>query len=118
MSNNDTNKSDSIKRKCLVVTSNPFFIIGLLFLFLVEVRLIYKLWIRPQYSVDLLSALVLQFAYLLPFLVISIIWYTIDKHLNKEEISPSFAEALNNRLFGLVIVVYIAFSFFLNYVGR
>jgi len=54
----------------------------------------------------------------MPFLFISVFLYRIDKHLNKEEISPSFAESLNTGLLMLLCVVYMAFSFFLNYVGR
>ena len=118
MPTDDSNKYDSFKRKCVFVASNPFFILGLLLLLLVEVRLIYKLWIRPKYPVDLSSSLVLQIAFLLPFLVISVLLYRIDTHLHKEEISPSFAEALNVWLLSLLMVVYLAFSLFLSFATR
>jgi hypothetical protein len=38
--------------------------------------------------------------------------------MNKEEISPSFAETLNIGLLSLLTVVYLAFTLLLNYVGR
>ena len=118
MAENDTSKSDSVKSKCIFVASNPFFILGLLLLFIAEVSLIYKLWIKPKYPVDHLSAFVLQIAFLMPFLFISVFWYRIDKHMNKEEISPSFAEALNMWLLVLLAVVYLVFSLFLSVVTR
>jgi hypothetical protein len=114
----DSNKYDSFKRKCVFFASNPFFILGLLFLFLAEVILIYKLWLMPKCPVDLLSAIVLQTVFLMPFFAISILWYRIDKQMNKEEVSPSFAEALNVGLLSLLTVVYLAFTLFLNYVGH
>jgi hypothetical protein len=118
MPTDDSNKCDSIKRKCVFVASNPFFILGLLFLFLAEVSLIYTLWIRPKCPVVLLSTIILQIAFLMPFLAISVLWYRIDKYMNKEEISPSFAETLNIGLLSLLTVVYLAFTLLLNYVGR
>jgi hypothetical protein len=118
MSTDDSNQSDSIQHKCVFITSNPFFILGLLFLLFAEVSLIHKLWIKPKYPVDLLSAIVLHIAFLMPFLAISALWYRIDKQTNKEEISPSFAESINMGLLMLLMIVYIAFTLFLNYVGR
>ncbi len=83
-----------------------------------EANLIYKLWIKPKYPVDPLAAFVLQFVYLMPFLIISALWYRIDKHIDKEEISPSFAESLNVGLVILLTVVYLQFPVFLGFVTR
>jgi hypothetical protein len=114
----DSSQYDSIKHKCVFVVSNPFFILGLFLLSLPEANLIYKLWIKPKYPVDPLAAFGLQFVYLMPFLFISVFWYRIDKQMNKEGISPSFAEELNRGLLILLTVVYLLFSVFLNFVTR
>jgi len=90
----------------------------LLFLLLAEVSLIHTVWIKPKYPVDNLSAIVSQVAFLMPFLMISVLWYRIDKQTNKEEISPSFAENLNTGLLLLLMVVYGAFTQFFYYVIR
>jgi hypothetical protein len=60
----------------------------------------------------------LQFASLMPFLFISVFWYRIDKHMNKEEISPSFAESLNRGLLILLSMLYLLFPIFLSFVTR
>jgi hypothetical protein len=61
----------------------------------------------------------LQFVFLMPFLFISIFWYRIDKHQNKEEISPSFAESPNSGLLILLSALYfIMFPLFLSFVTR
>jgi hypothetical protein len=118
MLTNDAEKCDPIKHKHILAAPNAFFIVGLVLVSLVDANLVHKLWIKPKYAVGPLYAFTLQFVFLMPFLAISTIWHRIEKQMSKEEISPSFADALSILLLGLLVMVYSAFSLFMDIVPR
>lgn len=107
MAEENSGNYDSIKRKCVSAVTNPFFILGLVMVSLSEASLIHKLWVKPKYPVDPISAFGLQIAFLMPFLFISVFWYKIDRQIHKEGISPSFAEELNRGLLVFLTALYL-----------